>query len=417
MLKASALYMVIVIALVISVLCSSIIAGGYYYRTYYQQSFRYDQLRNNCISGINLLLTADTEYPEEKKISLYGGGDDSILLQKRDWGIFDVGTVQAYIQTDTIKKAFSLANGIDSARWSALYVIDEDRSLSVSGNTHLRGNVFIPKAGIREAYVNNQAYTGNKRIITGGVRNSDKQLPDLLAQRLQGIKEQQKNGLAIHNEMSKVDSLSVSFFNLTKSFNFKKTPVSLSNITLSGNIILFSDTSLIVDSTSKLDNILIFARSITVKSGFKGNCQLFATDSISIGQRCTFTYPSCAGIIGMDDKSSVVKKISVQDHSIFNGSVFIYQKDEPKFPPIINLGKNVKLSGQVYVKGLFNLKDGVGIYGSVFTNRFIYQTAYTRYENYLINLDVDVLKISPYYLSSDLFPAISKKRKVLQWLR
>jgi hypothetical protein len=418
MLKASALYMVIIIALVIGVLCSAVIVAGYYYRSVYQQNFRYDQLKSNIQSGINLLLTNSDEYTTEKKISLFGNDNDSLILKQNNWGAFDVATARAFIQTDTINRAFLIANGIDSTKWAALYLIDEDRSLSVSGNTHIRGAAYLPKAGIREAYVNNQAYTGDKRIVIGAKKTSEKKLPPLSDQRIQSIEKLLKAPRGNNNSLFKKDSVIISFLKPTYTVDFKKNAITLSDISLKGNIILYSDTTLTIDSTAKLDNVIIFARGIMVKSGFKGSCQLFASDSIYIDKRCVFEYPSCLGVINLDDTNKLIKKLIINDFSEIKGAVFIYDRKKDNLPPIISLGQQVTVAGQVYVQGLVNLKDKVRIYGNVFTNRFIYQTTYTRYENYLINLDVDMLKLSPYYLSSDLLPvAAGKKRKVLQWLQ
>ncbi len=416
MLKASALYMVIVIALVIGVLCSAVIAVGYYYRSFYEQNFRYDQLRNNIGSGINLLIASGESYPVEIKISLFGNENDSLILKKSIWGIYDIGTVCSFMQKDSLKKSFTLAYNIDSTKWAAVYLIDEDRSVSVSGNTHIRGTVFIPKAGIREAYVNNQAYTGDKRIVIGKKLNSTKTLPLLLEERLKNLKAEWNSSPISDSSLIKNDSTAVSFFAPTRSFNFKKKSSTVHHLSLSGNIILFSDTTLTIDSTTHLKDVIVFAKGIIVKSGFRGNCQLFAADSIYIDKNCQFNYPSIIGIIGNDKKNNTLNKISINDYSVIKGGVFITDNKNSKLPPVICLGKAVKIMGQVYVPGLLNLKDDVHIFGSAFTNRFIYQQTYTRYENYLINLEIDQLKLSPYYISSDLFPVTAKKKTILQWL-
>jgi hypothetical protein len=63
MLKASALYLVIVITLVIGVICSSLIVVAYFYREQYQRAFRYDALQNNLNSGINILINRPRQAP------------------------------------------------------------------------------------------------------------------------------------------------------------------------------------------------------------------------------------------------------------------------------------------------------------------------------------------------------------------
>ena len=186
MLKASALYLVIVIALVIGLICSSLVAVAYFYRAEYQKKFRQDRLNHNLLSSINLLLAApDGAYKEPQRIALFGGEKDSVIIQKQAWGIFDIGTVRAYAQRDTIYKAFSIAGAADSAKWAALYIADDDRPISVSGKTRIEGVAYLPKAGIQTAYVDNKAYEGDKRLVVGGKKISDKTLPALDNNRLQ----------------------------------------------------------------------------------------------------------------------------------------------------------------------------------------------------------------------------------------
>ena len=111
MLRASALYLVIVIALVIGVICSSLVVVAYFYRAEYQKKFRYDKLSHNLLSGVNLLLTTpDSAYLQQTKISLFGAEADSVALQIIAWGIYDIGVVKAFTQQDTIYKAFSIAS-------------------------------------------------------------------------------------------------------------------------------------------------------------------------------------------------------------------------------------------------------------------------------------------------------------------
>ena len=159
MIKASALYIVIVIALVIGILCASLVAVAYYFRAEVQQKFRYDQLRDNLSSGINILLTArDSAFQKEKTFSLFSGTNDSVTLQREAWGVYDICLAKAFVQKDTLYKTFMVANQIDSSKWAALYLLDEDRPVSVSGKTVINGDAYLPKAGIQQAYIANNAY-------------------------------------------------------------------------------------------------------------------------------------------------------------------------------------------------------------------------------------------------------------------
>ncbi|CAN5254030.1 hypothetical protein BH09BAC6_BH09BAC6_30040 [soil metagenome] len=418
MLKASALYIVIIIALVIALLCSSLIVAAYYYKIEYQQKFRYDHLQNNVSSGVNILLASqDTSYTSGKTFSLFNNDADSVSLKRISWGIFDIGISRAFIQKDTLYKTFSIANAIDSTKWAALYIIDEDRPISLSGKTTVRGDAYIPKAGVTTAYVANEAYKGDKRLIVGTKHNSERKLPILNKERLEQFQRLLNRTYTNDSGILKKDSLNQSFLSETRYANFKNKAQTIQNIHLSNNIILLSDTTITIDSTATLNNVLIFARSIVVKSGFKGNCQLFARDSIRVERNCRFDYPSCIGILRFKiNKKDSQEKIVIGEKSIFNGSVFTYEESENKLKPLIDLGKNVKIYGQVYSHGICTYADKVEVKGSLFTSRFLYQSSFSIFENYLINIQLDSKLLSHYYLSSDLFPGASKNKKTLQWL-
>jgi hypothetical protein len=415
MLKASALYIVIVIALVIGLICSSLIVTAYYYRAEYHHKSRYNLLQNNLGSGINILLaTQDTAYLKEKKFSLFGNDNDTVSLQRHPWGVFTIGIAKAIIQQDTLYKTFSIANTIDSSKWAALYLIDEDRPVSVSGQTTIRGDAYLPKAGITQAYIDGKAYTGDKRLVIGKKYQSNKSLPPLDTDILRQLNVYfTANGSATIAK----DSTIQSFLQPTKIFDFGKEVKTLERLYLKGNIIIHADTTLIIDSTVNLDNVLVFAKGIIIKGGFTGRCQLFATDSISIGPTCKFNYPSSAGIIRFAPPIiNSQAKITMGVNTTFAGLIFTYEKKPSDYKPLISIGKQDTLKGQLYAQDILDLNDRAVIAGSAFTSRFRYKNAFTLYENYLINVTIDSKALSPYYLSSPMIPVSSKKKKILQWL-
>ena len=429
MLKASALYIVIVIALVIGIICSSLVTAAYFYKLQYQKKFRMDRLQLNLGSAINLLLSKEDGGQNEMIRDLFANGKDSVSTEKRNWGLYDIGIAKAFQQRDTLYKTFLIASVIDSAKWGTLYLIDEDRPLSVSGKTMVRGTAFIPKAGIKEAYVDNKSYQGDKRLVIGKEKNSNKMLPELESKRMEKLSAPDKLFSSPDTAYVLRDSLKQSFLLPIKVIGFKDKAVILSKIKLSGNIVLLSDTTIVIDSTAKLNQVLVFARAIIVKKGFRGTCQLFARDSLSVESGCNFGYPSALAVIHVakenvrQGKANTINstkgsqpKLSIGEGSIVRGTVLSWEKEKSQAQTLIDLGKNSKVYGQVYAKGIVRLKDGVGINGCVFANRFVYQTAYTLYENYLINVRLDEKGLSKYYLTTDVVPVAGKGKKIMQWL-
>lgn len=412
--------MVIVIALVIGILCSSLIAMAYFYRIQYQYSFRSIQLQRNLGSAVNILLaSSENDFPEETAVSLFGTQNDSVLLKIIPWGVYDVAVAKATIQKDTLYKVFSMANEIDSAKWAAMYLIDEDRPVSVSGKTRIEGYVFIPKAGVRQAYVDNKSYEGDSRLIIGKKHDSARELPKLDAQRL--LKLERYFAMSERKDIliPTANSQSISFLSTTRIINFRKKPATLENLKLNGNILVLSDTLLTIASTAQLSNVMVIAKAIRVENGFIGNCQLLAQDSISIGSDCNFSYPSAIGVFRNHPATmtQLPEQINIGDRTKINGVIFSHEQGfAAQKQPIIALGNNVQLNGQIYAEGRLTLKDNAKLSGSIFTRRFNYQSGFTQYENYIINTTINSTELSPYYLSSDLLPVVAKQKKILQWL-
>lgn len=410
--------MVIIIALVIGIICSSLVAVAYFYKQQSQKKYRFDVLENNLGSGINILLTgADTAYSGGKTISLFGGDADSVMLKKTPWGIYTIGMVKAFIQKDTVFKTFSIASSIDSAKWAALYLADNDRPVSISGKTVIRGEAFIPKAGIQTAYVDGKAYEGDKRLIIGGKHTSEKKLPGLSESWLTQLQKITLPDTKGDSTLGEHDTIRQSFFNYTRYYNFGKKPLLLANISISGNVIICSDTTVTIDNTALLKNVVIYARAIIVKSGFQGNCQLFAADSISIQNDCKLNYPSCLGVLRFKPAiKDIQQKILIGEKTVINGIVFTYEKEEKPVKPLVSIGKSAMVIGQVYAQGQLELNDNSEIDGSAFTTTFLYKNTFTRFENYLINTTINSKALSKYYLTSALTPVSGKSKKILQWL-
>ncbi|MCJ8212032.1 hypothetical protein MUY27_20110 [Mucilaginibacter sp. RS28] len=413
MVKAGALYLVIVVTLVVAVLCSSLIVAAYLYKSQYQQKFRYDVLSNNLLSAENLVLSVDSI---DKKLSLFNSVNDSVIVQRYHWGLFDIGIARSFINQDTLTKVFSIAHSIDSAKWCAIYLIDEDRPVSVSGQTTIKGDAYLPKAGIKEAYVDNSAYLGDKRLVIGRKLTSEKQLPTLNSAILAQIKSYFKQVAANKPTISIPDSASNLFLQNLKTYCFHKKAYQI-NSAIKGHVLIQSDTTIRISREADIRDAIICAPTVIVEDGFTGNYQIFATDSVHIGKNCKLTYPSVIG--ALQEQRKDVKspaRIIIGENTRIDGTLFTFQDGKSQSPPVIELKKNTVIQGQVYASGILNYQKDVTINGSVYVSRLLYETTYTRYENYLINIHINTPALSRYYNSSGLLPAASPKQKVLQWL-
>ena len=409
--------MVIVIALVIAVICSAIIVAGYFYRAQYQSSFRIAKLQRNLASATNIILAdTDNTYDKGTSFALFDEADDSVSVQRSTWGIFDLGIAKAFKQTDTIYNVFTVANAVDTAKWITLYVPDEDRPLSVSGKALIRGNARIPKSGIREAYIDGNGYEGDKRLVIGKKQNSSRELPQLNPQRLQSLENFLQPLVNIKTWVPGRDTIRNSFLQPLRYLYLGKNVSTLHDIYIDGNVVIASDTTLTIEGSATLRNVIVVAPGIIISNDFHGQGQFFATDSISVGERCIFNYPSCLATLRNNVLGKGRALISIGNQTTVNGTIAVWQKMKASQVPLLKMGKNVTVKGQLYSQGIISYKEKNTVYGSIFTNRFLYQNNFSAYENYLIGNTIDAKKLSPYYLSGMLLPSANPKNKVLQWL-
>jgi hypothetical protein len=409
MLKAGALYFAIVITFFIAIISASLIMLASHYRSTYLKEMRLTRLLNNLNAGVIYSLANENRAYGSKTIDLYTDQTDSLQVERKQWGLFDLVVLKAFIKQDTLKKVFLVGTETDS---TVLYLSDEDRPLAISGNTKITGNAVLPKSGIRQAYVDSKPYNGSQLVYDGKISNSERYLKSVDAEMLKQLVQNLKNKKNRIKFLGNKD-LKFSFLDTVQNFNLPQKAV-LANISLSGNMVLFADSSVTISATCTLNNIQIYAPYIKVEDGFKGNCQLFASDSISIGNRVIFNYPSVAGIIKNENlEYQPLLKLGTQAQ--FNGVLFTYEAKRSVVQTSINLGKDAKVTGEIYSSGFLQLERGTVITGKISCNRFVMKSPTTRYENFLIDAVFNRKTRSQYYLSTRFFEG-NHENKVLKWL-
>ena len=374
MIKAAALYIVIIVSLLIAVISASLLTIAFYYRLEVKKKVRMDKLMTNMESGTAILLSEGfNTYYEDKVLDLYGDQKDSLILNKTRWGVFELQMLKAFELKDTLKRSF--LSGVIFNDQGAIYLADEDRPLSVSGNTLITGNGELPKAGLKQAYVDGRPYEG-KELIKGSIKPSGRELPALNDELLKRISNHLKptiEGIAFNSK----DSVSNSFFNKELIYRLTPDQQDIANMKICGKIILVSDTTIKISSSTILEDVQVYARAIVIESGFKGSCQLFARDSIIIGRDCDFRYPSFAGIF-KPDSSQIQAKLSLDSASHFSGILLGYEPQRTELQTLISLGKNTLINGEIYA-GYIKVERSVKVNGNVYANRFIMQTPSTLY--------------------------------------
>ena len=412
MLKAAALYLVLVISFIVSVLLGSLIYLASFYREQDARFTRKDLLRQQVDAGFSLATSRGFPYVQDSILSNLIQEGDSVQLSKAEWGLYDMVLVCAHMQQDSLMRNALLGTMVPDS--TVLYITDEDRPVSVSGETVIKGTAFLPKSGIRPSYVDGEYFKGNELIVEGKSNDSDREMPALNSSRL-----------AYLQTLGKRDSTimlpSLPFGTTTKQAFHQPTvkysmPLGQGYIqdSLLGNIQVISDTTITIASAAVLQDVLIVAPCIRIEKGFTGTAQFFATDSLILEDQVNLSYPSTAAVIGEGEKMTSMR---VGNDCQISGTVLLYEPKRSDIPSSASFGTNCHIEGDLIVYGLLDYSKGMQVSGRTVCYRFLHKSPSSIYENFLVNIKFDRSTLSPHFLSSYLSISDPKKQvsKPLKW--
>jgi len=400
-LKGFALFYAIVIALIVMIICTFFILLSLFQNTQYSDIEINNRLVTNANSGFNILLADTTStFYSSKVIDLYGDNQDSVYLEKKTWGLYEVGISRSFHKKKKFTKAGLIGQKSQLINQTALYLSDKNKPLALSGNTQIIGDCFLPKAGVKRAYIEGKSFKGDK-LIHGTVKDSKSSLPqldssiidhnlDLLTKNIDQLNIDYQNWVTIP------DSISNSFNN-EQVIYFSEVAIPIVQNKIYGNIIVISYEKVFIGNETQLEDILVYAPTIEVEQGFRGVLQLFATDSIKISKKCTLNYPSTVCLI--DDVETLNKPFGIIETDCkIMGSIVITESGSSLNKSSFMIKPNTIVLGQVYVNGNLFLKGNIT--GNVSCKQFVLQTATSIYENHLVDVTIDIKRLPNYFLGN-----------------
>ena len=180
MIKAGALLYAMFLIIVIALISSSFILVNYYNSAYVIQTLKQEQLYRDTSSGINYGLSFHQEIPINSKIEvdLFNDEEHKVSIEKKYWGAFYILSSEAKWRNKSASKSALIGANINEGEEIALYLADQNKPLSLTGRTQITGNCYLPKAGVKRAYIEGKSFVGNK-LINGTKYNSNKTLPPI----------------------------------------------------------------------------------------------------------------------------------------------------------------------------------------------------------------------------------------------
>lgn len=420
-LKSGALQFTVFIAVLIALLLSGLLL--YAYTFIYMKEQSKGAIENIQLSnlGIDYLLEQPELTTDTIALSLIKKENQTIKVNLSQWGIFEKAIAVTQFRKKKFTKTAIIGTTINAKESPTLFLQETQTPLAVVGNTVIKGNIYLPKYGVRSGYIAGNSYYGSQ-LVYGDIKNSTPQLPSLKKSTIDAITfylneykpTEQKEYIDLRSTRNNTNS----FKKHTKN-SYQKGPIYLDAVRLTGNIIIKSDTLVKVTKTALLKDIIIIAPIIEIEDGTTGNFQAIASKRISLGKGCNLSYPT-ALVLYQDTKvkpnvpstNTFDNKIFIGAGSIIKGSICYYKTDdEANFLTHITLEEKAQIKGQVYCKGNFELKGKVS--GSVYTKQFVANQAGSIFVNHVYNGTIENENI-PNIIGGILFD--QQPKTIMKWL-
>lgn len=413
--KAGALYYAVFISFLSAATVVFLLLGNYLNSRLVTIELQKNKLVRDVNSAIKLVIANPDEFgfDSPQETDLFGDEGTLVTVNRKRFGVYHIVHAETSWKNLYYSKLALTGEHFFSGEKTALYMADKNKYLSVSGETVISGTCYLPKYGVRRAYIEGKGFRGDK-LVYGQVKNSVSSLPEMnnsLFEYLSGYIE----GRNYQN-----DSV-IDFDNLNgneeiiQSFNSKMLVCrSTENIIIKeglfrGNIAIHSGKGILIGRGAVLEDVLLYAPNIYIEPGFSGTIQAFAADTLVVGNDCDLEFPSVLGIINKKLNNCIMK---IESGSAVAGGIIISQKMPAMKEPELYIEESASVYGMVYCKGIVEHKGE--IYGSLYCNGFALKTPSAFYENHLLNATVDVNRLSQYFVGFSLFQ--NNAERIIKWV-
>jgi hypothetical protein len=413
--NAGAIQYVLVLSVVIIIVLFAFISLVYTQKRIQLKSVLYKAAIEATYMGFNYLKTNRISYHTNTKISFTDYDFEQTVITKKPWGIYDIGIVKATLKKETFLKVALLGNRNKGSK--ALYLAENNQALVLVGNTNIKGDVMLPKRGVKTGDIAGVSYYGAK-LIDGNIATTANNLPKIknltyLKQLLKTPTTEAIEYISLQEHMK----LDQSFTENTLVFETQEN-LSLRDIQLRGNILIVSTASITVHPTAILEDVIIIAPDVTLETGVNGNFQVFTSKSIHVKKGVQLQYPSSLVLLqkeapkDMNSNRNKIHGIKIDNNAWVKGVVLFHTHEKKyTYDTQILIEANAQVIGEVYCTKNLELRGKVA--GVVYTNNFIAKQAGSVYSNHLYNAEINSSAISEKY--NGLF-IDAENKQVAKWV-
>ena len=165
----------------------------------------------------------------------------------------------------------------ESFHGANLYIPENNKALSLTGKSTVEGVLRISRNGIAYTQILSEFFSGiplRQEQITRGAEK----FPDVMVETEEVIER-----LFLIDDFSSLLSRIPVHRAFTDSLLCFQASEYLSGMNVSGKVILYSTGSVFVEQDNCFKDVILVASKVEIADGFRGNMQVFAKDSILLG--------------------------------------------------------------------------------------------------------------------------------------
>lgn len=413
-LKAGSLQLVTFVVVVIALLLASFVLLTYIHKQFSIKTNHTIEAVALVNNGIDELLKNESFEKDTILLNINDEDYKSLKIYKSFWGTFEKVHSKAKIKNKTLSKIALVGGKVNKAS-TTLFLQDNNKPLVLVGQTTIKGNAFLPKRGVKSGNISGQSYFGEKYVF--GNISLSKDFPKLDRNLIDYLEDFKTNNY----DLQKIDFIDISSSKIHQnSFEnalqlvYSASDIFLSDISITGNIIIKSQTNITVDSSAKLQDVILTAPKIEIKPNLSGRFQAIATELLNVGKNVSLQYPSALVLLhdyGKEEHSSI-SAVSIEDQSKVSGQILVLGKTQPdNYDAQIKISANAIVEGAIYCEQNLELRGTV--YGSVYTDNFVIKEDGSVYQNHLYNAFIDSSKLDSEFIGLNLY---KEKKGIAKWL-
>lgn len=407
--RGSALVLVLVIIVVLTVLCGAFLSGILLHRKFILREVNRIQTRYLAESAVEKCLWALEGHdgrdimwrPAGEFIPLMDGHEAAVRIES--WGGFLRITATAFCREESVMLEVLAGEKLNRENRDAITMTTKvSENLVVTGSNRIIGDVTVGNRGVSTSMIRGRPFSGKKPVEGEIHRDASPDMPffdgrfyrsliDACTQALSG------GGMSLSgNPMDSIRQFDGDMVFGTGSdslFELPGTFVARGNLLLDGSVRVTSPCRFIsagtitVQGNASLNHCILYADSgITVQDDAHMTAQLVSPSLIVIKDRARLDYPSAAYCPCLSETGRILGRIEIQDRAVFRGTLIL---DAPSGPEsaadrtavFTSVSPNAGVVGKIYTRGRTVFEGH--IVGTVVTEGFSFYDWPTTYLNWL----------------------------------